>query len=158
MVPGQVVFVDELPLSSNGKVDRKATAAQLDRPVARLAGYAPPETETEQLVAAVWQEVLGVERVGLDDNFFDLGGNSVQVVRAHRRLQEIFGRALPIVRIFSNPTTRYLASALAAALPAEGALSADRERALGRRAARGRKRRRRDEGERAGEPEDAGGE
>jgi epothilone synthetase B len=158
MVPGQVVFVDALPLSANGKVDRRALAAQIDAPAASRADYAPPATATERLVAAVWQEVLGIERVGLDDNFFDLGGNSVQVVRAHRRLQETFGRALPVVRIFANPTTRYLAGALDAALPVAGVLTADRERAAGRRAARGRKRRGRGDGESADGAEESGDE
>ena len=151
MVPASVVTLDRLPLSANGKVDRKALADQLRAPeAAPHSVYVAPRTEPERLVVAVWSEVLGIERIGLDDNFFALGGHSVEVVRVHRRLQELLGAELPITRLFSNPTPRFLASILAPGEQPGAALQADRARAQERRAARRRRR-----GEEAGGGEGA---
>jgi acyl carrier protein len=107
----------------------------------------------EQLVVAVWTEVLGAGRIGIDDNFFDLGGHSVEVVRVHRRLQEMLGSELPISRLFSNPTPRFLAETLSRDAAAGESRHRDRERAQARRAARQR-RRRGGEGQSSEEPQD----
>lgn len=74
--------------------------------------YKAPQTEAELTLAAILQEVLKVERVGVDDNFFDLGGTSLLLIQVHERLQERFGREILLVEIFNNPTVRALAAHL----------------------------------------------
>jgi surfactin family lipopeptide synthetase A len=94
--------------------------------------YRAPQTEAELTIAAILQEVLRTERVGVDDNFFDLGGTSLLLVQVHERLQERFGREILLVEIFNNPTVRALAAHLdggaAPSSPAEP--SADRSAQL----------------------------
>ena len=113
MVPGFVVALDEMPLSPSGKVDRKA--------LVRLAPSAPtgaastseeaPQSETERRIAEIWADVLGAERVGLNDNFFDLGGQSLLMVRAFNRLKASYDPPLelPLVEAFAHPTVATLA-------------------------------------------------
>jgi amino acid adenylation domain-containing protein len=122
MIPATFVRLDSLPLTANGKVDRAALLrVQVAAPEAELAFEAPRST-VEKEVARVVGEVLGLERVGLRDNFFDLGGNSVHLVKLHRRLQETFGREVSLVKMFNHPTVSALATLFApepAAAPAE---------------------------------------
>ncbi len=139
MQPGTFVFLAAMPLTPNGKVDRAALPApQGERPDLR-AEYVPPGDETEMAVAEVWQEVLGLERVGLHDNFFDLGGHSLLLIQIHDRLRDRFGRDLPIVDLFKHPTVGSLARHLGEAAPAASAAAAAgdavRERAAKSRAA-----------------------
>ncbi len=98
--------------------------------------------ETESAVAAIWREVLGVDEVGLHDNFFDLGGHSLLVPRVHRQLQDRFATALSIVDLFRYPTVAALAARLASRAEGEaGGLAASEERAnlrQARRTGRGR--------------------
>jgi acyl carrier protein len=82
--------------------------------------YKAPQSEAELTVAAVLQQVLRIERVGVDDNFFDLGGNSLLLVQVHERLQERFGREIVLVEIFDHPTVRALASHLEGAATVAG--------------------------------------
>jgi amino acid adenylation domain-containing protein/FkbM family methyltransferase len=142
MVPGAFVTLAALPLTANGKVDRQALPAP---EAGRSVGQSPfeaPRTELEAALAAVFREVLGVERVGLDDNFFDLGGTSVHIIQVHSRLRSALGREVPIVEMFRHPTLRALAAFLGGsaeedARPAE--VAEGRDRAAGRRASRGRR-------------------
>jgi acyl carrier protein len=109
MQPGTFVFLEAMPLTPNGKVDRGALPApQGDRPDL-AAEYVPPSDEMELTIAAIWQEVLGLERVGLHDNFFDLGGHSLLLIQIHDRLRDRLGRSLPIVDLFKHPTVGSLA-------------------------------------------------
>ncbi len=123
MIPSAFVPLAALPLTQNGKIDRRALPApEAGRP--RLdSDYAAPRTPTEKTLAAVWQEVLGRERIGIHDNFFELGGSSLLLVEIESRLREVFGREIPFVQIFRNPTIHGLAQALEAAerAPAEPA-------------------------------------
>ncbi|HZF07300.1 MAG TPA: amino acid adenylation domain-containing protein [Thermoanaerobaculia bacterium] len=140
MVPQSVVFLAELPLTANGKVDRRALPAPSEPRAERRSGYVPPASDLEQRVAAIVCEVLGREQVGRDDNFFELGGNSVHLVQAHSRLREETGREMPLVEMFRNPTVRALASFL-------GQVSGERQTAEegeedAERLAQGRERRR----------------
>ena len=93
MVPSTVVALDAFPLTANGKVDERALAAI--EPAPRRAGAQSDRgaTEAERVVASVWREVLGVDDVGLHDNFFDLGGHSLLVPQVHRRLEQRFDGA-----------------------------------------------------------------
>ncbi|MFG1645624.1 non-ribosomal peptide synthase/polyketide synthase [Amycolatopsis sp. NPDC049252] len=107
MVPAAFVTLDALPLSRNGKVDRQALPEPAAEPV---AGYLPPRTETERILADVWADVLGVPAVGIEDNFFELGGDSIlsiQVVSRARR----HGLALTPRDLFAHQTVAALAVA-----------------------------------------------
>ena len=110
MVPAFIVALPSLPLTPSGKVDRKA----LPRPEPRQEeqGYVAPRTAVEEQVAAIWGQVLGLERVGVNDNFFDLGGHSLMATRVASRVREGFGVELPLSRLFDAPTVGGLAQAL----------------------------------------------
>jgi amino acid adenylation domain-containing protein len=122
MLPAAFVALDALPLSPNGKVDHQALPPP---PTAVADGAVLPRTGDEQAVAAVWREVLGLETVGIYDNFFDLGGHSLLMIKAHARLEERFGREIPLVELFRHPTVAavaaYLGQAPADARPLEQA-------------------------------------
>jgi amino acid adenylation domain-containing protein len=109
MSPAYYVFLDRLPLTQNGKVDRKALPNP-EQPAAAV--YVAPRTSIQQLIAKIWQEALAVERVGLDDNFFDLGGHSLLVARVRFTLREKLGRDVALVDFFTYPTVRALAHRL----------------------------------------------
>ncbi len=114
MVPAAFVFLPALPLSPNGKVDVRALPApERVRPDLETA-YAAPKSELERIIAAVWQEELKVERVGIHDNFFDLGGHSLLLARVHARLREALARDISLVELFKNSTVSALAAALSA--------------------------------------------
>ena len=108
MVPGAFVELEALPLTRHGKVDRQALPAP-EAARAASESYVAPRNELEEKIARIWAEVLGVERVGVDDNFFDLGGHSLLVVQVHSRLREAFGVEVSIVELFKNPTVGSLA-------------------------------------------------
>ncbi|HZI17117.1 MAG TPA: phosphopantetheine-binding protein, partial [Pyrinomonadaceae bacterium] len=105
MVPSAFVVLDALPLNANGKVDRRALPA----PEAGGVAYEPPRTAVQELLAGVWAEVLGVERVGLHDNFFRLGGHSLLATQVVLRVREVFGANLPLRLIFELPTVAAIA-------------------------------------------------
>jgi amino acid adenylation domain-containing protein len=114
MTPSVLVIMKELPLTPNGKVDRMALPEPEARRPELEASYVAPETEAERAIAAVWQEVLGLPNVGLNDNFFDLGGHSLQMIQVHAKLREVFGREISMVEMFQYPTiseaARYLSA------------------------------------------------
>ena len=107
MVPSGFVMVEKLPLTPNGKVDRNALPAP-ERENQVTAGYVAPGSDLEQKLVSVWQEVLRMEKVGVDDNFFDLGGNSLLVTRVHARIKPLFERDVRVVDLFRFPTIRSL--------------------------------------------------
>src|SRR5579862_936064 len=109
MVPSALVVVDRFPLTPNGKVDRKALPApDTSRPVLGQQ-YVAPESEVEQKLAKVWAEVLGLDCVGVHDNFFDLGGHSILAVRLFVRMEAVFNKRLPVALLFEAPTVAQLA-------------------------------------------------
>ncbi|HEU5132811.1 MAG TPA: non-ribosomal peptide synthetase, partial [Pyrinomonadaceae bacterium] len=110
MIPSAWITLDQLPLARNGKVDRKALPAPDARRPELESTYIAPRSATEQAIAEVWQEVLGIESVGVDDNFFDLGGHSLDAVRAHTKLRAKFGNELSLVQLFQFPTISSLAA------------------------------------------------
>jgi acyl carrier protein len=144
MVPAAFVTVPSLPLSPTGKVDRAALAARpVERPAA--ATYTPPSDEIERQIAEIWQEVLGLERVGVEDNFFDLGGHSLGLVQVQRKIRSRFARDISVVDLFRTPTiaalSRFVAAPAAEAGAAASAQAVDAgdERAQRRRALRDRR-------------------
>ncbi|HST62423.1 MAG TPA: amino acid adenylation domain-containing protein, partial [Longimicrobium sp.] len=108
MVPAAYVVLDRLPLSPNGKVDR----AQLPAPApdADRGPYAAPRTPVQETLAAVWSAVLGVDRVGIYDDFFALGGQSLLATRVVARIREAFGVELGLRALFEAPTVAELAA------------------------------------------------
>jgi hypothetical protein len=115
MIPSAFVPLDAFPLTPNGKLDRDALPDPgADRPDVE-ATYVSPTGELERAIAAVWQGVLGVDRVGLHDNFFDLGAHSLLIMKAHRLLRDDLGRDVPVVALFQYPTIAALAAHLGGA-------------------------------------------
>ncbi len=108
MVPAQIMVLDELPLTASGKIDRKALPA----PVFAATSFRAPRTQTEKVIAEVFAEVLGVNRVGLDDDFFALGGDSLIATRVSARLQLALGREVPVRYLFDASKVEGLADYL----------------------------------------------
>jgi amino acid adenylation domain-containing protein len=141
MVPRSFVFLPELPLTANGKVDRQALAAPREAAIERRAGFVPAASELERRIAAILCEVLDREQVGSDDNFFELGGTSVHLVRAHARLRQQLGLEIPLIEMFRHPTVATLASFAGRGGKREGA-AAGAAAQEGERLAQGQERRR----------------
>ena len=117
MVPSAVVLLDALPLTANGKVDRAKLPAPgtLRQDAAR---HVAPKAELERAIARVFEELLGATEIGMDDNFFDLGANSLSMVKASVRLRQAVGRSVTLVQLFQFPSVRALSTALGATRPA----------------------------------------
>jgi len=112
MIPAVYVEMEELPVTANGKLDFKALAkyeASLSQPKSE---YIAPQTSIEKVIAKVWQEALGLEKVGIHDNFFDLGGHSLLLVQVHQKLQELLDCELAVIDLFEYPTISSLAEHL----------------------------------------------
>jgi amino acid adenylation domain-containing protein len=103
MIPAAFILLDAFPLTLNGKIDRRALPVPDTVPVALSTTYVMPITETEQLLAKIWQGVLQVEKVGIYDNFFELGGHSLLIIKVHTKLQEIYAQDISIVKLFQYP-------------------------------------------------------
>ncbi|MFO0700819.1 MAG: amino acid adenylation domain-containing protein [Nitrospira sp.] len=111
MVPSRFVFLNAMPLTANNKVDRKA----LPSPASSFSdeqGHSNPRDQVEIQLAALWQQVLDVPKVGIHDNFFDLGGHSLKAARLFYFLEQVYGRRLPLAMLFQAPTIAELASVL----------------------------------------------
>ncbi|MEV0537296.1 amino acid adenylation domain-containing protein [Kitasatospora sp. NPDC050463] len=115
MVPSAFAVIDRIPLTANGKVDRRALP-DLD---AGDADYQPPTTPTEERIAQIWAELLGLPRVGVQDNFFALGGHSILAIRMTSQLQDEFDIDLSIGTVFAQPTVGRLAAAIEDQIRAE---------------------------------------
>ncbi|NEP88102.1 MAG: amino acid adenylation domain-containing protein [Okeania sp. SIO2C2] len=111
MLPSGLLVLSQLPLTPNGKVDRKALPA-LDVASSMSTEYVAPETETENILAEIWQEVLGIEKVGRHDNFFDLGGHSLMATQVISRIRHSFGIELTLQRLFESPTISDIAQSV----------------------------------------------
>ena len=110
-VPAEVLLVPAIPLTPNGKVDRRALAAAV-QPARTRPADDELRTRTERLVAGVWCSVLGRPRVGAEDNFFDAGGHSLALVAVAARLSTALGTDIAVVELFRRPTIRALAGFL----------------------------------------------
>ena len=137
MVPAVVMPLARLPLSRHGKVELKALPDPGDARGAS-AEFQAPTTEAERKLAAIWSEVLEVERVGVNDNFFDLGGHSLRAVRIVSRIRQVFGRDLRLGRLLETPTIAGLVHELEAAADV-GSSTITRASRRGRRMKRGRR-------------------
>ncbi len=110
MLPARCIFLDALPLTPSGKVDRRALAEAGTRVQVKMGHSARPLSPTEDIIAGIWAEVLGRSTVGAHDNFFTLGGHSLLATQIVSRLRTAFDCELPLRHIFSSPTVAALAS------------------------------------------------
>ena len=111
MIPESFVMLDSLPLTSNGKVDRRALP-EPDEGRAETSGSIAPRTPIEEILAGIWAEVLGSEQVGVEDNFFDIGGHSLRATRIISRVRDMLGVDLALRIFFEAPTVEGMAAAI----------------------------------------------
>ena len=121
MVPSAFVSLDVLPLTANGKIDRQGLPMPENLLSRSRGSFVSPQTDAEKIIAREWQEALQVGRVGVDDNFFDLGGHSLLVIGLRDRLADQFEREITPVDLFRYPTVASLAKFLTAAPDAAAA-------------------------------------
>ena len=148
MVPADLLLVDELPVTDNGKVDRKSLQALKASAATVEAPDATPATDAERSLVSIFKELLGVEHLNVEENFFELGATSLHIIRAHNLLRATTGEQVPVVKFFRYPTIKSLAANLgpqrkAAADAVPAWLSPDGAKSPGQRgqlssAARGR--------------------
>src|SRR6266566_5961562 len=113
MIPAVFTELAALPLTPSGKVDRAALPAP-DATRPEVGGrYVAPRTETERVLAGIWAQVLGIDRVGAEDNFFALGGHSLLATRVISRIRRVFGAEVPVAALFDQPTVSALAAVIA---------------------------------------------
>jgi hypothetical protein len=110
MVPSLFIVLEEIPLTPNGKVDRK----RLPKPKASTretsTPIVSPRNRLEEQLVQIWSEILGVDRVGVRDNFFDLGGHSLLLIRVHARLRQELDSSVAVIDLFRYPTIESMAS------------------------------------------------
>ena len=104
MVPSTFVFLASWPLMTNGKIDRHALPRPENVRPQSETPYVAPRTELERIIASIWQEVLQIEMVGTNDNFFDLGGHSLSMLQVHNKLRQNLNRPISMVHMFQYPT------------------------------------------------------
>ena len=104
MVPERFILVKQIPLTSNGKVDRKTLTHMEIKGTGTGKDYVSPGDEIENQIARVWEEVLERDRVGRNDNFFELGGNSLDIIRIVDKLETLLGIDIPVTTLFEYPT------------------------------------------------------
>jgi acyl carrier protein len=142
MVPSLFVELDRFPMTPNGKIDRKALPAPDQVRGRAEAEFKAPENELEQLISDVWKAVLYLESVGTNENFFDLGGHSLLVVQAHRKLREVCEHKISLTDLYRFPTIAGLADFLGTGGDAAVQAKQSQDRGAKRRAAMGRRRNR----------------
>jgi natural product biosynthesis luciferase-like monooxygenase protein len=108
MMPSAFVMLDAMPLTPNGKIDRRALPAPSARR-AEATDYIAPQTDLERTITGIWQDALQVERLSTHDNFFDLGGHSLLMAQVHARLREVLQTEVPVIELFKYPTVSSLA-------------------------------------------------
>ena len=110
MIPTTWVELGEMPLTNNGKIDRKALP-EPDNSGLSGSAYVAPRTETERQLAEIWQDLLGIEQVGVNDNFFELGGQSLMAIRLMARIKKL-GYQANIREFYDNPSIALLSTKL----------------------------------------------
>lgn len=117
MLPGSFVLLESFPLTTTGKIDRKALAAMGAPKPEHEHEFVAPRTALEQVLAGIFSAVLGIDRVGLLDNFFEMGGHSLMATQVASRVRELLGIDLPLRRIFEEPAVGVLAAAILSDAP-----------------------------------------
>jgi amino acid adenylation domain-containing protein len=113
MVPSYFVILDSFPVTENGKIERKALPAPVYEDALPAGGLVPPRNEIEEKLAAIWRELLKIDRIGIHDDFFDLGMHSLLAIGATARIQKSFGVDLQLQTLFQHPTIAKLAKMIA---------------------------------------------
>lgn len=124
MVPGIYMKLDNIPLTPNGKVNRKALPG-IDLEHLATREYIAPSTATEVQVIKIWQEILGIQKIGIADNFFDLGGHSLNVVRMMYKIEEVFRVKMNMKDVFTLPDVQELARAIDTEVLFKGGINAN---------------------------------
>src|SRR6185369_10262993 len=124
MAPSAFVLLDEIPLSANKKVDRRALPAPDYSHAENGAAFVEPRDPVEELLVDIWARVLGVERIGLTDNFFDSGGHSLLATQVISRIRDAFHVDVPLRELFESPSVLELAEKVRAAIRAQQELTA----------------------------------
>ncbi|NIM16726.1 MAG: amino acid adenylation domain-containing protein [Candidatus Aminicenantes bacterium] len=117
MIPSYFVRLEKVPLNPAGKIDRKKLPAPEFR--GSEDDYVVPESDKEKIIANIWKQVLGIDKVGILDNFFQIGGNSLEIIQVNSQLQEVFNVDIPVVTMFRYPTIDALAGYLSNENPSE---------------------------------------
>jgi acyl carrier protein len=112
MVPNAFVMLEKFPLTPNGKIDRRSLPSPTGLRPELESTYVAPRTEIERTITAIWQAVLHLEKIGINDNFFDVGGHSLRLVQVHFKLRQKFQRKLSMVDLLQYPTISSLAQYL----------------------------------------------
>jgi acyl carrier protein len=115
MIPSLFVFLEALPRTSNGKVNRRALPAPEQNRPEKENAFVPPSTIVEKTIAEIWAQVLKVDRTGIHDDFFESGGHSLLAIQIVSRLRDVFQIDLPLRSLFENPTIAGLAALVAQA-------------------------------------------
>ena len=126
MVPTTIVLLDQLPLTANGKIDRRALPAPDATRDESTHTYIAPRNRAERMLADIWTDLLNIERVGVRDNFFDLGGHSLLATQLVSRIRNSFDCELPVRAIFEAPTIASLAVKLETPINGDGRSPAGR--------------------------------
>jgi acyl carrier protein len=111
MCPAEFIRIKEMPLTLNGKIDRK-TLESYDVKLSTGKDYAPPKNKIEKIIASIWQEVLHTDRVSIHDNFFDLGGDSIKILKVMGKTRSVFKRDIPVVALYRYPSISTLSDFL----------------------------------------------
>jgi acyl carrier protein len=130
MVPRVFAVLDALPLTSSGKVDRRALPVTEWNGQAERMPYEAPRTAVEEIVAGIWADVLGMDQIGINENFFDLGGHSLLVTKVISRVRSVFEVEVPLMEMIETPTVAAFSQAIGRALD-EGAHAQSRAADLG---------------------------
>ena len=112
MIPSGLMVLPQLPKTPNGKVDRQALPTFQSLRLASKSTQNQPQTTTEKLIAGVWQEILQLEKVGVDENFFDLGGHSLLLAEVQHKLKSLLNQNISMVELFRYPTIHTLSKHL----------------------------------------------
>ncbi len=137
MIPATFVFLDRLPVTPNGKVDRRALSSRPPEPSDRpsAAEDATPQSNLEKAINTIWRDVLHHEGIGRHDNFFEVGGHSLSMLQVHTQLQAMVAQKLDVIDLFHYPTIASLAQYLSQAQADQPGWQSSRNRAQARREA-----------------------
>jgi len=137
MVPSIFVELKKIPLTPNGKTDRNALPLPEKKKSARgQVVFVKPENELQEAIVSTWQAVLGLEKIGLDDNFFDIGGHSLLVIEVLSKLRKLIDKPVKMIDMFRFPTIRQFSNHLAEGEESNQQLSESKDRANARKSAR----------------------
>ena len=142
MIPSHIIQIDRLPLTPNGKVDRKSLPSPSDQAAEAREAYVEPVNELERILVELWQDILGLEKVGTEDNFFDLGGHSLLVVKLHREVKARVDQPIALTDLYRFTTIGSLSQHLSSG-GERVELKSETDRAKRRREALAGRRRRR---------------